>query len=67
VAVLLTATAGSMSEVAAESEPAVVRFLAKPFRLPALLECVQGLLAGMEREKPFISNCAAVSPEFFIG
>jgi DNA-binding NtrC family response regulator len=67
VAVVLTATAGSLPNLAAAVRPPVVRFLPKPFALTALLETVRAAVANKGRAEPCKLNRAAACSELFIG
>src|SRR5215471_16826130 len=66
-AVVLTATAGSLPEVPADTSPPVVKFLPKPFLVRDLLESLQAPVARRGREQPPMLNHTAVCPELSIG
>jgi DNA-binding response OmpR family regulator len=66
VAVVLTATAGPLADVAQNIDPPVVKFLLKPFALAALLEAVRAV-AKKGQEETFNLNRAAPCSELFIG
>jgi DNA-binding NtrC family response regulator len=75
VPVVLTATAGSSPDAAEDIEPPVVKLLAKPFALTALLQSVRAAVAKKGRGEPFNKgrgepfnlNHAAACSELFIG
>jgi len=68
VAVVLTATVDVSPESANNIELPVVRFLAKPFALPALLESVRAAVAEKKQEEPLIDwDRGAAFPELFFG
>jgi DNA-binding response OmpR family regulator len=66
-AVVLTATAGSLPDVPADTRPPVVRFLPKPFLLRDLLESLQTAVARRGQEEAFNSNRSAVWSELYLG
>lgn len=71
VAVVLTGLAGHSALGAADLHPPVTRFLAKPFGMRVLLDCVRGALAEMGRgydraewcQKEGVSHARAVTKD----
>ena len=66
-AVVLTATAGYLPDVAADINPPVVKFLPKPFALRDLLESLQTAVATKRREDAFNRNGSSARSELFLG
>jgi two-component system response regulator AtoC len=56
LAVVLTATAGYVPEIAADLSPPVVRYLPKPFALRDLLETLQTAVAKKGREEALLPS-----------
>jgi two-component system OmpR family response regulator len=67
LAVVLTATAGYVLDVAADLTPPVMRFLHKPFALRDLLESLQSAVAKRGQEEAFNANRSAVWSELYLG
>jgi DNA-binding response OmpR family regulator len=67
VAVVLTTAAGSVSDVAEDIGPPVVRFLPKPFALMTLLETVRSAVARKGGAEPSNLNGGTTCSELFIG